>query len=222
MNLHTWWFYVATVFVVSGIPGPNMLLVMAHSAQYGPRRAGATMAGCWVSLILMLSISAAGLGVFLKAWPAMFNMLKLLGAAYLIYLGVKAWRAAGQTQTHPTASSPSPSSVEHERALKTPRLRLLSTLFRTGFFVASSNPKAILFAAALLPQFINTAAATLPQFGILIATFSVIEISWYFSYAALGSRIGAVLKSPSVKKVFDRLMGGVFVGLGAMMVWVRN
>jgi threonine/homoserine/homoserine lactone efflux protein len=93
MNLHTWCLYVATVFVVSAIPGPNMLLVMTHGAQHGLRRSGATMAGCLSALVLMLSVSAAGLGVFLEAWPAMFNALRMIGAAYLVYLGIKAWRA---------------------------------------------------------------------------------------------------------------------------------
>src|ERR1700689_4450139 len=92
MSLHTWWLFAATVFVVSAIPGPNMLLVMTHGAQHGLRRSSATMAGCLSALVLMLAVSAAGLGVFLEAWPAMFNVLRMIGAGYLIYLGVKSWR----------------------------------------------------------------------------------------------------------------------------------
>ena len=95
-------------------------------------------------------------------------------------------------------------------------------LFRNGFLVAGSNPKAILFAAALLPQFINAAEPTLPQFGILVVTFAVIEVSWYLVYASFGTRIGATLKSQSVAKIFNRLTGGLFVGFGAMMALVRH
>ncbi|HEV3106280.1 MAG TPA: LysE family translocator, partial [Trinickia sp.] len=142
MSLHTWWLYVATVFVVSAIPGPNMLLVMTNSARHGLRRSSVTMAGCLSALILMLSVSAAGLGVFLKAWPTMFDSLRLIGAAYLIYLGVKSWRAK-------ISSDKSPASDE---ALDAKPARSAAALFRNGFLVASSNPKAILFAAALLPQ----------------------------------------------------------------------
>ena len=211
MNLHTWWLYVATVFVVSAIPGPNMLLVMTHGAQHGLRRASATMAGCLSALVLMLSVSAAGLGVFLEAWPAMFNALRLIGAAYLVYLGVKAWRAK-------VDEAPDANGVE---AAAKP-VRSPAALYRNGFLVASSNPKAILFAAALLPQFINEAAPKLPQFGILVATFAVIEVSWYLVYAGFGLRIGATLKSRSVAKAFNRLTGGVFVGFGAMMALVRH
>ncbi len=211
MSLHTWWLFVATVFVVSAIPGPNMLLVMTHGAQHGLRRSSATMAGCLSALILMLSVSAAGLGVFLEAWPAMFNVLRMAGAAYLIYLGIKAWRApADETALQQT----------DEPVTKPARSRF--ALFRNGFLVAGSNPKAILFAAALLPQFIDAGHATLPQFGILVGTFAVIEVSWYLVYAGCGTRIGSKLRSRNVARAFNRLTGGVFVGFGAMMALVRH
>ena len=211
MSLHTWWLFVATVFVVSAIPGPNMLLVMTHGAQHGLRRSSATMAGCLSALALMLSVSAAGLGVFLEAWPAMFNGLRMIGAAYLVYLGVKSWRA-------PADEAP----VHDADMLAAKPARSRFALFRNGFLVAGSNPKAILFAAALLPQFIDASRPTLPQFGVLVATFAVIEVSWYLVYAGFGTRIGARLKSRNVAKAFNRLTGGVFVGFGAMMALVRR
>ncbi|RQH01640.1 LysE family translocator [Paraburkholderia dinghuensis] len=211
MSLHIWWLFLATVFVVSAIPGPNMLLIMSHGAQYGLRRTGASMAGCLSALVLMLSVSAAGLGVFLQAWPAMFNALRLIGAAYLVYLGIKAWSAPVPHADAREAQSPTVAPVRRPGAL-----------FRNGFLVASSNPKAILFAAALLPQFIDASRPTLPQFGILVATFAVIEVSWYLVYAGFGTRIGATLKSRRVAKAFNRLTGGVFVGFGAVMALMRQ
>jgi len=136
--------------------------------------------------------------------------LRVAGAAYLIYLGIKSWRA-------PAAL---PASDSAETPLKIGRSPL--ALFRHGFLVASSNPKALLFAAALLPQFISASAPKLPQFAVLIATFVVIEVSWYFVYAAFGSRIGEQLRSQSVSKIFNRLTGGIFVGFGAMLALVRH
>ena len=212
MSLHTWWLFVATVFVVSAIPGPNMLLVMTSSAQHGLRRACATMAGCLSALVLMLAVSAAGLGVFLQAWPAMFDALRLIGAGYLVYLGVKAWRSV----PHAPAADAAPAAGAGQAP------RSLPALYRNGFLVASSNPKAILFAAALLPQFIDAGKPTLPQFVVLLATFAVIEVSWYLVYAAFGLRIGTTLRSERVAKAFNRLTGGVFVGFGAMMALVRH
>ncbi|RDU98255.1 LysE family translocator [Trinickia dinghuensis] len=214
MSLHTWWLFVATVFVISAIPGPNMLVVMTNSAQYTVRRATATMAGCLSALVLMLSVSAAGLGVFLKAWPTMFDALRLIGAAYLIYLGVKSWRAKVDDPASVEALPADEASAKPARSL--------GALYRNGFLVASSNPKAILFAAALLPQFIDASKATLPQFGVLVATFAVIEVSWYLVYALCGARIGTTLKSGRVARAFNRLTGGVFVGFGAMMALVRH
>jgi threonine/homoserine/homoserine lactone efflux protein len=184
---------------------------MTHGAQHGLRRSSATMAGCLSALVLMLSVSAAGLGVFLEAWPAMFNGLRMIGAAYLVYLGVKSWRA-------PADEAP----VHDADMLAAKPARSRFALFRNGFLVAGSNPKAILFAAALLPQFIDASRPTLPQFGVLVATFAVIEVSWYLVYAGFGTRIGARLKSRNVAKAFNRLTGGVFVGFGAMMALVRR
>jgi threonine/homoserine/homoserine lactone efflux protein len=208
MSLHVWWLFVATVFVVSAIPGPNMLLVMTHGARHGLRRSTATMAGCLAALVLMLSVSAAGLGVFLEAWPRLFDALRIIGAAYLIWLGVKSWRAkAGEIEIRDQSGQRGVAS---------------SAMFRNGFLVASSNPKAILFAAALLPQFLDAHRAVLPQFAVLVATFAVIEVSWYGVYAGLGARIGDKLKSANVAKAFNRLTGGVFVGFGAMMAFVRH
>ncbi|SAK38932.1 amino acid transport protein [Caballeronia fortuita] len=209
MSLHLWWLFVATVFVVSAIPGPNMLLVMTHGARHGFRRSTATMAGCLTALVVMLSISAAGLGVFLDAWPRLFDTLRLTGAAYLVWLGVKSWRAKASA-----IDIRDDSGAAHVA----PRI----TLFRNGFFVASSNPKAILFAAALLPQFIDANRPVLPQFAVLVSTFAIIEVSWYAVYAGLGARIGDKLKSANVAQAFNRLTGGVFVGFGAMMALVRR
>ncbi|POR52815.1 threonine/homoserine/homoserine lactone efflux protein [Paraburkholderia eburnea] len=211
MTLHTWWLFLATVFVVCAIPGPNMLLIMSHGAQYGLRRTSATMGGCLSALVLMLAVSAAGLGVFLQAWPTMFNVLRFVGAGYLVYLGIKAWSAPVEANVSADAE-----------ALAARPARPAATLFRNGFLVASSNPKAILFAAALLPQFIDASRPTLPQFGVLVATFAVCEVSWYLVYASFGTRIGATLKSERVAKVFNRVTGGVFVGFGAMMALMRQ
>jgi len=223
MGWHLWWMYVATVFVVSAIPGPNMLLVMTHSARFGMRTSVATMAGCLSALLLMFSISAAGLGVFLSAWPTLFNVLRYAGAAYLIYLGIKSWRSSSDAFN--TADRPvplAPSGVEPSSVGLTPVSHSVASLFRSGFLVASSNPKAILFAAALFPQFISELAPKLPQFAVLIATFVVIEVSWYAIYAAFGSRIGEQLRSRHIAQLFNRLTGGIFVGFGAMMALVRH
>jgi threonine/homoserine/homoserine lactone efflux protein len=97
-----------------------------------------------------------------------------------------------------------------------------AALFRRGFLVAASNPKAILFAAAFLPQFITLSAPRLPQFVILLLTFALIEGGWYMAYAAGGQRIAVHLRRASVLRLFNRVTGGVFVGFGALMAALRH
>ena len=209
MSLQTWWIFVLMTFVVSATPGPNMLLVLSNSARFGLRAATASMAGCMTALLAMMSISAAGLGALLQMFPAVFDALRLAGAAYLAYLGIKSWRAP-----------------VHDHAVDAPRLvdpaMNQSALFRQGMMVAASNPKAILFAVAFLPQFINPQNAQLPQFGILLSTFAVIEVSWYFIYAISGKSLAVYLQRASVLRVFNRVTGGAFVGFAAMMAAVRD
>lgn len=196
-------------FVVSATPGPNMLLVLSHSARFGLRSATATMLGCMVSLLAMMSISAAGLGALLKLFPAVFDALRLTGAAYLAYLGVKSWCATVPEQPEgvPKVSEP---------VVKP------AALFRQGMLVAASNPKAILFAVAFLPQFINPVVAQLPQFAVLLATFAVIEVSWYFVYAASGKRLSVYLQRAKVMRAFNRVTGTAFIGFAALMATVKD
>jgi threonine/homoserine/homoserine lactone efflux protein len=209
MTFNTWWLFILMTFVVSATPGPNMLLVMSSSARHGLRAAVATMLGCMTALLAMMSISAAGLGALLQAFPTVFDALRLAGAAYLAYLGIKCWRAPVEDAVPGETRSPEPTA-------KT------GTLYRQGFLVAASNPKAILFAAAFFPQFINPAEAALPQFAILLTTFSVIEVSWYFVYAVSGKRLSIYLQRANVMQAFNRLTGGVFVGFAALMATARE
>jgi len=209
MSLQSWWLFVVMTFLVSATPGPNMLLVMSSSARYGIRAAVATMAGCMTTVMLMMGLSAAGLGALLLAFPSVFDALRWTGAAYLAYLGIKSWRAATLEDGGPAPGPLMPAG--HPVAL-----------FRQAVLVAASNPKAILFAAAFLPQFIRPQAPALPQFAILLATFAVIEVSWYLVYAGSGRHLATYLRRAAVVKAFNRLTGGVFIGFAAAMAALRD
>lgn len=208
MSLHTWWLFLAMTFVVSATPGPNMLLVMSHSARFGLRAAIATMCGCMTSLLAMMCISAAGMGALLHAFPAVFDAMRLTGAAYLAYLGVQGWRS-------PVADAPEPGAVA--APVQPPE-----HLYRQGVLVAASNPKAILFAAAFFPQFLDPALPQLSQFAILLTTFAVVEVSWYLIYAVSGHKLSHYLRKARVMRVFNRVTGGIFVGFAALMASVRE
>jgi threonine/homoserine/homoserine lactone efflux protein len=209
MSFNTWCLFILMTFVVSATPGPNMLLVMTISARHGVRAAVVTMMGCMTALLAMMSISAAGLGAVLQTFPAVFDALRLAGAAYLAYLGLKCWRSPVAEQSADAAT------VVSEAAGS-------ASIYRQGFLVAASNPKAILFAAAFFPQFINLQAPQLPQFTILLVTFTVIEVAWYFVYALSGQRLSIYLQRATVMRMFNRLTGGVFIGFAALMASARE
>lgn len=209
MSLQAWWLFVVMTFVVSATPGPNMLLVMSHGARFGLRAAVMTMAGCMTALLCMVSISAAGLGALLHTFPAVFDALRYLGAAYLAYLGYKLWRA-GLSQPGAEGSDVPP-----------PLERSSATFYRQGLAVAASNPKAIVFSAAFFPQFIQPEWPALTQFGILLTTFTVIEVSWYLIYALSGHKLSQYLQQTHVMRNFNRVTGGVFVGFAGLMAVSR-
>ena len=207
MSLTTWWLFVTATFFVSAAPGPNMLLILNQSVRHGFRRSVVGMLGCMTALLIMLSISAAGVGLVLMRSPLLFDVLRYAGAAYLMYLGYKVWTAP-----------------VHEVSVDADNERTESNwvLYRTAFFTAASNPKALLFAAAFLPQFINADAPQLPQIMILLATFSVVEMLWYCIYALGGLSLANYLRQARVLKWFNRVTGGACIGFAAVMAFVKK
>ncbi len=204
MSVHVWWLFVAAVFLLSGTPGPNMLHILSRSVTLGVRRCLAAMAGCILALVLVLAASAAGLSTVLMALPGAFDALRVVGAAYLVYLGLKSWFA---DSTLPQAASAAPARAVSPRAV-----------FAGGFAVCASNPKLILFAAAFLPQFVNPTEPSAPQFAILVATFAAIELFWLSVYALCGKSLAHHLARPNLRRTFNRLTGGIFIGFSALLL----
>lgn len=205
MSLHAWWLYVTAVFLISATPGPNMLHVMSQSIIHGPRRALATMAGLMSAVLLCLTASALGLGALLKASPRLFDLLRYAGVAYLVWLGIKAWRASPDMRSE-TASS---------------RLEPARALYGTGLLTGLSNPKLIIFAAALFPQFIDTARPFWTQLAILIASFAGIEGFWYGVYALGGMKLKRWLAPANRQRLFNRGTGLLFIGFGGALLGAR-
>jgi threonine/homoserine/homoserine lactone efflux protein len=225
MSLHTWTLFVVMTFFVSATPGPNMILVMTHSARHGWRAATATMAGCMTALVAMMALSAFGMGTVLTNFPRVFDALRLIGATYLAWLGVKLWRAPVEQEADALAAVEGTAAnlaAPADAGTDAPTSDLRRSLYRQGLLVAASNPKAILFAAAFFPQFIEAGSAQWPQFALLLATFSVIEVSWYLIYAAGGRTVAQALRQPRVLRLFNRISGGLFVAFAALMAVTRH
>jgi threonine/homoserine/homoserine lactone efflux protein len=201
MSLNIWLAFVAVVFVVSGSPGPNMLLSLTHGIHHGLTGTFGTMLGLLSGLAIILALSLCGLGAVLVASTTAFEVIKYAGAAYLVYLGVRIWRNADTRL------------ITAERPLPTGGF----IRYRTGILVSLSNPKAILFCVALFPQFIDRRQALAPQAGVLLATFVFIETCWMLVYAGGGARLAAWLRKGNRMRWFNRASGGVFIGAGVLL-----
>ncbi len=203
MAFDTWLMYLLAVLAVCITPGPNILLAMTHSVQHGLKRTSVTALGCITATSSMAIISATGLGAVLLASETAFLVLKWLGGAYLFYMGLSLWLKK-ETQIEITQDA-NGSAIA------------LRKLYRKGLLVSASNPKAIVFFGALFPVFIDTKAALLPQFSIMLVTFLIFSYGFIMGYAAVTSRLAPYLRRQEVTKNFNRVTGGLFMGLGTLL-----
>ncbi len=198
MYLSNWLVFCGVGLLTTFTPGPAVLLTVANTVARGPRHALICCLGNAFGLILVSAIATAGMSVLLNTSAVAFGILKLLGAAYLIYLGIRQWR---HRPTTPPSVRPSKTGAGWK-------------LFAQGITVALTNPKAILFFSALFPQFLVSDAPLGEQFLILTATFSLCSIIAHASYTLLAHRLQHLLASPRRMTLFNRLTGGLFVTLG--------
>lgn len=203
MPWELWLIYLAAAVGLSLTPGPNGLLSLTHGAQYGLRRTVATILGGVLGFLALIAGSLAGLGALLAASEQAFTIVKWLGAAYLVYLGVRLWW------------SPPPVTALERAARGHGRPRLGNRLFRQGFLVAVSNPKALIFFAAFLPQFMVDGMPLWQQFLILGGTFALVELIYELVLAGTAQRIAPWLAR--FGRWFNRATGTAFIGIGAML-----
>lgn len=205
MSLHQWLIYVSVLLVVIATPGPSAILCMTQGVAHGARKASATVLGGMAASLILMMLSALGLGAVIAASDLLFHGIRLVGAAYLIYLGVSTWRAA----------PPDFSQLGEARSAAVPGER--AALFRKGFMVGIGNPKDLLFFGSLFPQFIDAKAPIAPQLTVLALTWLVIDGSVMLAYAKSGSAIARRLKSSRLAKAFNRITGGAFVAAGGAL-----
>lgn len=203
MALDTWIYYVLAVLVLTASPGPSSLLCMTKSVTAGLKVGAYTALGSLTAITIILSLSFTGLGVIIASSELAFTLIKWLGAAYLIYLGVKAFTSK-QESYEVTGNGDSVASN-------------VKTHYISGFIVGASNPKAIMFFTALFPQFIDPTSDLLNQYLVFASTFVVLELSWLLFYSYLCSTSSRWLMAEGRARVFNRLTGGVFVGAGALL-----
>lgn len=189
--------YVGIAMATVLLPGPAVILTLNNSIQRGLPRAFAGIAGIALAIFLVAVISATSLGIVLAKSVFAFTVIKIVGAVYLIYLGIKIFMSKGNTrsQAHLKEST-------------------IKKCFAEGFLVSISNPKAIVFFMSIFPQLIDLTKAYVPQFIILAATFSMLVVVIHTAYAVFAFLVKERLSSNRGNGILNKITGTVFIGFG--------
>ncbi|PIB45966.1 hypothetical protein AOA59_05340 [Pseudomonas sp. 2822-15] len=205
MTMYAWLSFILITMVQAGSPGPSTVFLVNNSIKYGPLKAIGVLSGDVFAILIMGLISSFGIATFFANHPAMFNGLKFAGAAYLIYLGVVAFKKS--RAVIPAASI----------AVSEARLPSLTRQWVQSFLIGISNPKALVYFTALLPQFEKSGAPDLQFFALLVVLSALIKFSILSCYAVVATRIAAKLTSPSASKVGSKVVAVFFVFFGAAL-----
>jgi threonine/homoserine/homoserine lactone efflux protein len=205
MPFDQWLAFATASAVMLAIPGPTVLLVISYALGHGRKPAAAIVAGVALGDVTSMTASMLGLGAVLAASAMVFTALRWIGGAYLVYLGVKLWRApvvAAVDAGAPPAS--------------------LRRMFAHAYAVTALNPKGIVFFVAFVPQFLSARAPFLPQVAVLEATFVTLAVLNTAAYAMLASAARDRLRQPGVRRAVNRTGGTLLVCAGALAAGWRR
>jgi homoserine/homoserine lactone efflux protein len=200
---HLYLAFVAATVVLMAIPGPNVALIVGGSLAHGPRIGLATVAGTSAAQVLQLALVAAGMASMLGAFGGWFAELRWLGVAYLLYLGIRAWRAPPEdlSQVRPQSGS-------------------VRRVMARGFLVSLTNPKTLFFYGAFFPQFVTPHAPLAPQLALLSAAFLAIAVTMDSGWALFAARFRGLLAGRG--RLRNRLTGGAFIAAGLGLAAARK
>lgn len=204
MELHIYLAFVIATSIMIALPGPSVLLTVAHSISFGWQRTLSTVAGETMGIAVQLLVAAIGLSSLLTVVSAAFEWLRWAGAAYLVYLGIKQWRSAGVRVAFD-------------------RLQVSNTnLFVQGLVITIPNPKSLIFIAAFLPQFIDATRPLGMQFAVIVPTFLVITFSVTSVWALVAGNARAFLQSQRAFQAVLRTAGGLMIVAGMGLALARR
>ncbi|WP_201594299.1 LysE family translocator [Psychrobacter fulvigenes] len=234
MSWHLFTVFFVSTFFISATPGPNMLLAFQYGLNYGVKRTLWTLAGLSLGLFILLLSTLLGLDVISRQSPWLLDIIKTVGALYLIYLGIASWRDAGDGSLMSDAqemgaevAADYPSTMQHTADMPKPRSLSSAavrgypsnvTLFRTGVWVSLSNPKAILFFAAFFPKFINFSAPLWPQYILLTIGLFFSETIWQIIYTVGGKQLAGWLDIGNRLAWLNRACGVIFILIAAALL----
>lgn len=206
MPLDHWLAFVAASAVMLAIPGPTVLLVVSYALGYGRRSALAVVAGVALGGFTAMTASMLGLGVLLAASSTAFTALRWLGGAYLVFLGIKLWRAPVRT------GEPDADAKQVGRG----------RMFAHAYAVTALNPKGIIFFVVFVPQFLTPTEPFWTQALILEATFVTLDVLNVTLFALLASAARQRLSKPRVQRIVNRTGGSLLIGAGALSAGWRR
>lgn len=198
--------FVAISLLLAVTPGPDMAVVTRNALAHGPRGVLLTTAGIALALALWVAATAVGVAALLEASTALFYLLKLLGGAYLAYLGIRAWLASREMPRDLLAGLP-PAPA--------------GSILRQGLISAGTNPKLGVLFVTLLPQFIDPHRPVQPQLLVLGATFAAIGCAWLNVYGLLVAKLRELILTPRIRQWMERVTGTVLIALGARLAFDR-
>ncbi|HYZ81408.1 MAG TPA: LysE family translocator [Solirubrobacteraceae bacterium] len=202
MGLHLWVFIgVAAIVIV--IPGPDTAVVTKNVLIHGRRAGFGTSLGVSTGLAIWTIAAAVGVASLVRASEVAFTTLKLVGAIYLVWLGIQALRAAGRETSDELTARPMGGAAMTARAG-----------FRQGCLSDLANPKIGIFFTSLLPQFVSAGHPVLLPFLILGAVFVVMTVMWLAAYTLVAARAAEMLRRPRVRAMLDRITAVVLIALG--------
>ena len=198
--------FIAISLLLAVTPGPDMALVTRNALAHGPKGVFLTTTGIAIALLLWVTATAVGVAAVLKASTTLFYVLKLVGGAYLAYLGIRAWLASREKPGDLLAGM---------------KAAPAGSILRQGLISAGTNPKLGVLFVTLLPQFIDPHRPLPPQLLVLGATFAVIGWTWMNVYGLLIARIRDFITAPRVRQWMERITGTVLIGLGVRLAFDR-
>ena len=208
MSWQLWLAFFAAAWAISLSPGPGAVAVMSASLQHGFARGCFAIVGLVLGFWTQLVVVAAGVGAIIATSALAFAIVKWLGVAYLVYLGVRQWRAP--------ALSLAPAT--DEPATPTTRSRIVIE----AWLLNAVNPKGTAFMLAVVPQFLVTTQPLVPQYLAIGATLAFTDLVVNAGYAALASRLLGLLRSPKRVRAVQRVFGSLFIALGALLATFKR
>lgn len=195
--------YLAACIAVIIVPGPTVTLIVANSLKHGPMAGLLNVVGTQIGLVVLLAVLALGLTTLVEGAGTLFGWLRLVGAAYLVWLGVKLWRADGSLGERAIGEAPKGGFVWQ------------------GLLVILSNPKALLFIGAFIPQFLDQSLPALPQIALLGVTFMVVGAIFDGAYALAAGKAGSWLSRGHVRLI-ERVSGSFLIAGGLWIAVLRR